>query len=197
MYRAAEPNVITNTMSVQRERLKRASNDAEIRHQRTPTRLPVFRSHSITHIQPIPIGLHVSNKLIQHVQAVPGYPRRASKDSCILSASIRLRPRKLMSPSSPILPTTSGPASPGSSIYGDRSSTRDSVRYGLGSIRSSRMGSSGGVEAYSLPRSERGVPLLLRRLLKFRSMVGLRLYIQIFLLGRVDQLLICSVETEG
>lgn len=76
--------------------------------------------------------------------------------------------------STPILPLSNGNgagSSSRSSIYGDRSSIRDSLRLGLGG-GSSRNGNGYGADAYSLPRSERGVPLVLRRLLKFRSMVS-------------------------
>lgn len=40
----------------------------------------------------------------------------------------------------------------------------------------SRGGNGNGVEAYTLPKGERGLPLVLRRLGKFKSMVCLALY---------------------
>jgi len=68
---------------------------------------------------------------------------------------IRLRPK--MAP--PLLPTSSS-SKPGraGSIY----SFEDSY---------SRGGGGNGVEAYTLPKGERGLPLVLRRLGKFKSMV--------------------------
>jgi hypothetical protein len=34
------------------------------------------------------------------------------------------------------------------------------------------LGSGSGTDAYALPKSERGIPLVLRRLTKFKSMVS-------------------------
>jgi hypothetical protein len=69
---------------------------------------------------------------------------------------IRLRPKM----ASPLLPTSSSSSKTGraGSLY----SFEDSY---------SRGGNGNGVEAYTLPKGERGLPLVLRRLGKFKSMV--------------------------
>ena len=84
-------------------------------------------------------------------------PYRISLGTQITQAKvIRLRPK--MAP--PLLPTSASSSKQGraGSLY----SFEDSY---------SRGGNGNGVEAYTLPKGERGLPLVLRRLGKFKSMV--------------------------
>lgn len=78
-----------------------------------------------------------------------------------LNKLIRLRPRTSASMAPSILPTSSA-----SSIRSNGGQGR------WGSDAAYGGGAGGGADAYALPRSERGVPLVLRRLLKFKSMVS-------------------------
>lgn len=75
--------------------------------------------------------------------------------------SIRLRPRGNMAP---LLPISGASSSKGS--FRKPSRADSDAYFGAGA-------GGRGADAYSLPRGERGVPLVLRRLLKFGSMVCL------------------------
>ena len=105
---------------------------------------------------------HVTSRRNQLTRSRPHYPPSSHSKlqyTYIDKLSIRLRPNLgNNSKMAPLLPTSSA------------SSSRTTPRQGS-LYEYDQYSNRGGVEAYSLPRGERGVPLVLRRLLKYGSMV--------------------------